>query len=153
MEMTTKILPAFRLAAILHHGPYNQIGPAFHKLGGIAGAAGLFPRATGPMMGIYKDDPRTTRAEELRSAAGVPVSENEPIPDGLVEERVEGGKYASFLYVGPYEGLPGAWAEVFKTFPTSGHRPRKAPSLERYLNDPRTVSPAKLQTEISLPIE
>jgi AraC family transcriptional regulator len=153
MEMTTKTLPAFRLAAILHHGPYNQIGPAFRKLGTLAGEAGLFGRATGPMMGIYKDDPRTTRAEELRAAAGIPVAEDTPIPAGLVEERVEGGKYACYLYVGPYEGLPGAWAEVMKSFSASGHQPRKGPSLERYLNDPRTVSPDKLQTEIALPIE
>ena len=153
MEMTIKTLPPLRLAAILHAGPYQQIGPAFQKLGAIAGAAGLFPRATGHMMGIYKDDPRTTPAEALRSAAGLPISEAEVMPAGLVEERIDGGRFACFLHVGPYEALPAAWAEAVATFLSSGHRRRVGPGLEIYLNDPTQVQPAALQTEIAIPMD
>jgi effector-binding domain-containing protein len=40
--MTIKTMPALRLATVPHRGPYPKIGPAFQKLGEIAGAAGLF---------------------------------------------------------------------------------------------------------------
>lgn len=151
--MTIKTQPALRLAAVPHRGAYQQIGPAFQKLGEIAGSAGLFARTTGHMMGIYKDDPRTTPAEELRSAAALPISDAEAVPAGLVEERIDGGRFACFLHVGPYEGLPAAWAEAVGTFLASGHHRRLGPSLEIYLNNPMEVSPTHLQTEIAIPMD
>jgi AraC family transcriptional regulator len=151
--MTIKTLPALRLATVPHRGPYPNIGPAFQKLGQIAGAAGLFTRAPFPMMGIYKDDPRTTPAEELRSAAALPVSETEPMPAGLTEERTDGGRVAVFLHTGPYEGLSQAWANALAAFQASGERRRTAPSVEIYLNNPAQVKADELQTEIAIPIE
>ena len=142
-----------RLATIPHSGPYQQIGPDFGRLGEIAGPAGLFARTTGHMMGLYKDDPRTTPAEELRSAAALPISEGEVLPASLVEERLDAGRFACFLHVGPYEGLPAAWAQAVATFLSSSSRRRPGPSLEIYLNDPRHVSPDALQTEIAIPME
>ena len=153
MEMTLKTLPAMRFATLPHSGPYQQIGPVFRKLGEIAGPAGLFARTTGHMMGLYKDDPRTTPADELRSAAALPMSEGEVLPAGLVEERLDGGRFACFLHVGPYEGLPAAWAEAAETFQSSGHPRRSGPSLEIYLNDHTQVSPDALRTEIAIPME
>ena len=152
MEMTFKTLPPMRLATIPHRGPYQQIGPVFRKLGEIAGPAGLFARTTGHMMGLYKDDPRTP-ANQLRSAAALPISEGEVLPAGLIEERLDGGRFACFLHVGPYEGLPAAWAEAVATFLSSGQRRRSGTSLEIYLNDPMQVSRDALQTEIAIPME
>jgi AraC family transcriptional regulator len=153
MEMTLKTLPALRLATVPHSGLYQQIGPAFRRLGEIAGPAGLFARTAGHMMGVYIDDPRTTPADKLRSAAGLPVSEGEVLPPGLVEERLDAGRFACFLHVGPYEGLPGAWAEALAAFLSSGHRRRSGASLEIYLNNPSQVSPEALRTEIAIPME
>jgi AraC family transcriptional regulator len=146
-------LPSVRLSTIPHRGPYQQIGPVFRKLGEIAGPAGLFARTTGHMMGIYRDDPRVTPADELRSAAALPVSDGEALPAGLVEERLEGGRFACFLHVGPYEGLPTAWAQAVATFLSSGHQRRVGPSLEIYLNDPSQVSPDALRSSIAIPME
>ena len=153
MEMTFKTLPPRRLATIPHRGPYQQIGPVFQKLGELAGPAGLFARTTGHMIGLYMDDPRTTPANELRSAAALPISEEAVLPAGLTEDRLDGGRFACFLHVGPYEGLPAAWAEAVATFLSSGHRRREGPSVEVYLNDPTQVSPDALQTEIAIPME
>jgi len=153
MEMTIKTLPAFRLAAVPHQGSYQQISSAFRQLGQIAEPAGLVSKTTGHMMGIYKDDPRTTPVEALRSAAGLPVSETEPIPAGLIEERIEGGRFACFLHVGPYDKFPAAWAEAVSMFLSSGHRRREGPGLEIYLNDPSNTRPEALQTEIAIPME
>jgi AraC family transcriptional regulator len=153
MEMSFKTLPAFRLATIPHSGSYQQIGVAFHKLVEIAGPSGLFARATGHMIALYMDDPRTTPASELRSAAALPISEEEAMPAGLIEQRLDGGRFACFLHVGPYDGLPAAWVEAVATFLSSGHRRRTGPGLEIYLNDPTEVSPDALQTEIAIPTE
>ena len=153
MEMTFKTLPPMRLATVPHHGSYQEIGPAFRKLGEIAGPAGLLARTSGHMMGLYMDDPRTTPVGELRSAAALPVSEAETLPAGVVEARLDGGRFACFLHVGPYEGLRAAWAEAVSTFLSSGHQRRTGPSLELYLNDPMQVRPDALQTEIAIPME
>ena len=74
MEMTFKTLPPMRLATVPHRGSHQEIGPAFRKLGEIAGPAGLLAGTSGPMMGLYMDDPRTTPVGELGSAAALPVS-------------------------------------------------------------------------------
>src|SRR3954465_5944825 len=128
MEMTIKTLPPLRLATIPHRGSYQEIGPAFRKLGEIAGPAGLFARTSGHMMGLYMDDPRTTPVGERRAAAALPVSEAEALPAGVVEERLDGGRFACFLHVGPYEGLRAAWAEAVSTFLSRGDQRAHGPA-------------------------
>ena len=154
MNLEVKTASAMRLAAVPHTGPYHLIGPAFHTLGGIAGPAGLFGRPGAMMVGIYKDDPTTTPADQLRSAAGVVVAEGETLPDGLVEERVPGGRYACVVHLGPYEQLGSTWMQIrTQLLPASGHRRRPGTSYEIYWNDPSQVPPAELKTEIRVPIE
>lgn len=154
MDVTAKTMPALRLAAVPHTGAYTTIGPAFRTLGQIAGRAGLFEHPDARMIGIYKDDPQTTPVAQLRSAAGVVVSEDVRIPDGLVEERVDGGRFACLTHRGSYEKLPHAWRRLStELMPAAGHRQRAAPSYERYLNDPTQVPEDALLTEICIPIE
>jgi AraC family transcriptional regulator len=153
MALDVKTMAAMRLAAVRHSGPYNSIGPAFHRLGDIAGPAGLFARPEAKMLGIYKDDPETTPADQLRSAAGVVVAEDAPIPSGLVEERVPGGRFACFVHRGSYETLPNSWAHVQRELIAGGHRRRAGASCEIYLNNPAQVPPDQLLTEICIPVE
>jgi AraC family transcriptional regulator len=153
MALDIRTLPRKRLAAIRHTGPYNQIGPAFQELGKIAGPAGLFGLPGAMMAGVYFDDPRTTPSESLRSAAGVIVPEGAAIPAGLVEEHIEGGSFAVLTHTGSYEGLPDAWHRAMAELPSTGRKPRNAPSCELYLNDPSQVPESQLKTEIWLPIE
>ena len=82
----------------------------------------------------------------------LPVAEGETLPAGLIEERLDGGRFACFLHAGPYEGLPATWAQAVATFLASGHQRRPGPSLEIYLNDPSQVSPDALRTEIAIPM-
>jgi len=154
MELTTKTLPAMRLAAVLHTGAYNQIGPAFRRLGSIAAPAGLFAHPGAMMLGVYKDDPQTTPVGQLRSAAGVVIPDGVKIPDGLVEEHAPGGRFACGTHRGSYEKLPDAWTKLMsELIPAAGYRRRQAPSYERYVNDPSQVTEAELLTEICIPIE
>jgi AraC family transcriptional regulator len=151
--LNVQTLDSGRLAAIRHTGPYNKIGPVFHELGKIAGPAGLFNSPGALMVGVYHDDPNTTDASELRSAAGVTIPDDAPVPAGLVEEKLHGGEFAVTTHVGPYDGLPAAWRRATETVAAAGRKRRKAASYEIYLNDPTQVPEAELKTEIWIPVE
>jgi AraC family transcriptional regulator len=142
-----------RLAAVRHTGPYNKIGPAFRELGKIAAPAGLFRNPDARMVGVYHDDPNTTEADKLRSAAGVIISDDAPIPPGLAEEAIQGGEFAVTTHLGPYDGLPAAWRRAGEAVAAGGRKHRNAASYEIYLNDPTQVAEAELKTEIWIPIE
>ena len=88
------------------------------------------------MMGIYKDDPTKTPADQLRSAACVVIPDGVPVPAGLIEDRMDRGQYACLVHTGPYEGLPGAWMK-----------------MRTALAGASTVPPSELKTEICVPIE
>jgi len=75
------------------------------------------------------------------------------MPEGLVEQRIPAGRYASALHVGPYEKLGDAWARFMgEWLPASGHRMGTGPSYEIYLNDPMKVPKHELRTEMYIPI-
>ena len=153
MDVQIKDMPAFRVAAVAHIGPYNQIWEAFARLGKIAGEAQLFgPQAA--MIGIYYDDPETTPAADLRSDAAIVISEATPLPAGVVERRLPAGRYASTTFVGPYERLGDTWARFMgEWLPRSGQRLSNGASYEVYRNTPNDVPPEKLVTELYAPLE
>ena len=152
MGVEIKEMPAMRVGAVRHVGESHQIGKAFERLGAIAGPAGLFQQPGALMLGIYHDDPDTTPEAQLRSDAGIVVPANVQLPDGLVEQRIPGGRYASAEHVGPYEGLPAAWARLKREALESGPRTDARPSYEIYRNNPMTVPKEELLTEIYLPV-
>jgi AraC family transcriptional regulator len=142
-------MPELRVGAIRHVGPFNQIGQAFGRLGAIAGAAGLFQQPGAAMVALYHDMPETTPPEKLRSDAGIIVPRGVPLPDGLTEQTLPAGRYARATHVGPYDQLPGAWRRLLgEWLPASGHHLGAAPSYELYRNDPSTVKPEELITEL-----
>ena len=133
-------------------------------------------------VGIYHDDPKATAEAELRSdiclvvpkLASVQLAET----DDIRIKTIAGGKYAMFLYTGPYSGLGAAYDAIYGKWlpencgcgcencytPHSGGCPpecpdcececilRNEPCFERYANDPAKTAPEKLKTEIYLPI-
>jgi len=146
-------LPAMRVAAVPHHGPYNEIPPAFNTLGQIAGSAGLFTPSAA-MLGIYYDDPRTTPPSQLRSAAALTVAEDTTLPPGLEERRVPAGRFARSVHLGPYDALPEAWSRLMSdAIPAAGGKRRAGASLEIYRNNPHEVPPEQLITELYVPVE
>ena len=154
MELEIKTLPTVRFAALGHSGAYMLIGPTFHKLAEIAGPTGLFALPGAMMAGLYKDDPSRTPQEQLRSAAAILVPESTAIPAGLVEERVEPGRFACLTHLGSYEQLGSSWMRLKRELiPAGGHTLRDATSYELYINDPTQVPESELKTEICIPIE
>ncbi|GGC19883.1 AraC family transcriptional regulator [Marivita lacus] len=141
-----------RLAALPHRGAYQDIGRAFQEVAAIFTARGLWAEA-GPMIGVYHSDPSAVPEADLRSHAGVQVGAGFEMPDVLEEVVLPGGPHAVMLYIGPYAGLPAAWDALYgKALPASGRLPAEHASFEVYLNDPTSVAPEALQTEICVPL-
>ena len=153
MDVAIKEMPELRVGTVRHVGPYNQIPQAFERLGAIAQSAGLTPESCGAMLAIYHDNPEAVPPDQLRSDAAVVLERDVPMPAGLVEQRIAGGRYASAVHVGPYEQLGDAWARFMgEWLPGSGHRLGEGASYEIYLNDPCSVPKQELRTEMFIPI-
>lgn len=150
MEVTIKQQPELRVAGIRHIGPYQNIGQAFARIGGILKGP---PPAGSQMIAVYHDDPATTAPDQLRSEAAITLPGGVPNPDGLIEQRVAAGRYAVTSYKGSYDGLPAVWAAL-KTewLPLSGER-MGHPGYEVYLNNPGNAAPQELLTEIYLRLQ
>jgi len=152
MNVQIKNIPAMRVAAVHHVGPYNRISAAFGRLNELAGQAGLI-RGKPMMLALYHDDPETTPEAELSSDAAIVVPEDAKVPAGLNEHRLPGGRYACTVHVGPYEQLGDTWSRFMgQWLPHSGERMAPGASFENYLNSPMEVAQAELQTELYIPL-
>lgn len=144
--------PARRVAAVLHTGPYLEVGAAFDRVSTIATARDLWSR-TGAMIGLYLDDPGAVAAEQLRAFAGFEVTDTDPLPGDLEEIAMRAGPVARLRFTGPYAGLHRGYEYLYgRWLPGSGREPADAPPYELYLNTPMTVAPDDLQTDICVPL-
>ena len=145
--------PELRVGTVRHVGPYMQISDAFARLGELAVPARLFEQPGAMMVALFHDDPETTPADQLRSDAAVVVGKDVRLPEGLTEQRIPAGEYASTVHVGPYEQLGDAWARFMgEWLPASGRRLGDAVSYEVYYNTPMDTPKERLRTEIRLPL-
>jgi AraC family transcriptional regulator len=149
MQVTIVERPELRIAGIRHIGPYHEIGSAFRRLGGMLKGP---PPAGSQMIALYHDDPDATAPHSLRSDAGITLPGHTRCPDGLIEHRVPGGKYAMVVHKGSYEGLPAVWNRLKNEWlPPTGYR--GSASYEIYVNNPMTTEKAELLTEIYLRLD
>jgi AraC family transcriptional regulator len=154
MNVDIETCPARRVAALAHQGPYHTIGAAFARLGGIAGAAGLFSHPGAKMVAIYHDDPETVPAAQLRSAAGVIVPQGVGIPAPLHEVLLPAGRWARTLHRGSYQGLGDAWERfIGQWLPQSGHRMAAGDCFEVYVNEMANTPEEELQTLLHVPLQ
>ena len=151
-DVTIDDLPALRLAGYPHKGPYDQISAVFERLAAWAGPRGLITPET-CFYGAYYDDPASVAAGELRSFAGITVSEGQALDDDLERLDYPAGRAAKLVFKGPYAELEKPYGYLYgQWLPKSGREPTDMPCLERYLNDPRETAPPDLLTEIILPL-
>jgi AraC family transcriptional regulator len=154
MDVAIEERPELRVAAVHHTGSYQRISEAFGRLGAIAGPAKLIQGPDASMLGIFHDDPETTPVDQLRSEAGLVVSNDAQLPAGLEEIRIPAGRYARTTHLGPYTGLGDTWSRLMgEWLPRSGHRVGAGPSYEIYRNTPADVPANELRTELYLPVE
>lgn len=153
MQVSITSQPELRVGTVRHIGPYMQINEAFARLGELAQPARLFEQPGAMMVALFHDDPDSVPADRLRSDAAVVVARGTPLPEGLTEQRIPAGEYASTTHVGPYEQLGDAWARFMgEWLPASGRRMADGPSYEIYHNTPMDTPRETLRTEIRIPL-
>lgn len=152
LEVKIEKLEAQKVAFVRHVGPYNECEHAWGKLCSWAGPKGLLTSET-KYLGLCYDDPEVTPKDKIRYDACITVGANVE-PENYVDiQEVEAGEYAVTLHKGPFEKLAQTYAELFgKWLANSGREAKHAPSIELYLNDPKTTSPEKLEILIQIPL-
>jgi len=103
---------------------------------------------------IYHDDPKVTTSEKLRTDVCLVLPKPAEPKGEIGVKEIAGGKYAVFLYQGPYTNLGIVYDTIFAQWlPGSGYELRNAPLFEKYLNDPSRTEEEKLKTEIYIPLQ
>ncbi|MCA8093127.1 GyrI-like domain-containing protein [Burkholderia anthina] len=141
--------------AVAHTGAYLKVGDAFRHIGAWVAQPGLIgPGAK--MIGIFYDDPDTTREAQLRAkACFVPADGAPDVAPVPPAERVTiaGGDHAVLLHTGSYADLKTAYQWLYGDWLRhSGREAADAPPFELYPNTPMDAAPADPQTEIYLPL-
>jgi AraC family transcriptional regulator len=143
-------MPDQRLAAVPHVGAYWAIGKAFMELHTRAQAIGVL--SPGQTVAVFYDDPDTVAETDLRSIAGTVVPAGADIGD-LEEASLPGGRYLRAEFIGEYSGLPEAWRSLYsKHIPDGGYELRDGACFELYVTDHGAVEPAKMRTDLYVPI-
>ncbi|MGH1349618.1 MAG: AraC family transcriptional regulator [Methyloligellaceae bacterium] len=151
-DVEVKDIEAITIAAVHYKGSYMESGQAFEQLMTWAGPKGLINETT-RMIGVYYDDPNEVPEEELRTDAGIAVSDNLEVQNPIRLVNIERGTYAVLLHKGPYAELSKAYAWLFgQWLPQSGREAANRPCFEEYLNNPKETNPGDLQTLICLPL-
>ncbi|WP_293265717.1 AraC family transcriptional regulator [Neptunomonas sp.] len=154
LQVEIKEVEAISLAGVDHTGSYMDIGGSFEKLFAWLGMKQLISEQT-RSFGVYFDDPDATPEEKLRSAACATLSSYDVMSSDPVTEYAIGSCECAVLrYVGPYSNMQVAYQWLFgEWLPNSGRESENAPVFEEYVNDPRTVAPNELITDIYLPLK
>lgn len=153
MQIDVVDLPKMRAAALRHVGPYQQIGPVFEKLVGIAIVSGWFSLPEVRTMLVTYDCPTSVPAAELRSDAVVVVGADSVLPVDVDELVIPAGQYVRGVHIGPYNGLPDTWKAFSDAVRGGGYAVEGSTALEMYVSDPGSCPPDELRTELYLPLK
>jgi AraC family transcriptional regulator len=152
-EVDIKPFEGVRLAAVGHRGDYQEIGQSFDRVVAWAAGAGALGPST-RSFGIYYDDPRSVRVEQLRSDAGIVVAEDRELDGDVRAVEIPPLLCASVIHKGPYAELERPYGFLYREWlPKSGREPADHPCFEEYLNDARAQPPSEWLTRIYLPLK
>ncbi len=140
-----------RVASVRHVGPYEEVGEAWNTL-----MKWGWPRmflGKPECFGLCYDDPEVTPAEKIRYDACLEVGPKAREKGEVRIREIPGGTYAMTVHEGPYAGFADTYAGLFAEVAAGPIEGRQwtlgdAPSIEKYLNDPRKTRPEDLRTEL-----
>ena len=153
MDIEITDVPALRLAYLRKDMTHPM--EAWQELMAIAGPSGVLAHTGVSTLAVFPAEvleagPQPTQ----RYDAALVLPGGVPLPAGLSEDTVPGGdRYARYTYIGPYEGMGGAWGEFCARLAESEHRAASTGvCYEMYRNSPATTDPADLQTDLYIPL-
>ncbi len=147
-------IPAKTVAYVRAQGNYSQVdyGAYFTRLWSYVREHKLFTAGIENLV-IYHNDPDISEADNLRCDVCLALPGGAVADGDIGVKEVAGGKYAVFLYTGPYTGLGSAYRKICgEWLPASGCELRESPCFEKYINHPDRVPAEKLKTEIYIPL-
>jgi len=134
-------------------GTYAQIRPMTMMLRDYIAAAGA--EIVGPPAFICHENPKNiVKANLLHNAdveVAIPVSKRVEDVEEITCYELPGGPMARIVHKGPYEKSAQAYKRLFAWI-AENHKKIIGPTREVYLNDPKSVSPGELLTEIYAPV-
>lgn len=147
-------IPVKTVAYIRAQGNYSQVDYCayFLRLWSYVKEHKLFSAGIENLV-IYHNDPDISQDGNLRCDVCLTLPKGPVAVGDIGVKEIAGGKYAVFLYTGPYAGLGGAYKKICgEWLPESGCTLRESPCFEKYLNHPDRVPAEKLKTEIYIPL-
>jgi effector-binding domain-containing protein len=90
--------------------------------------------------------------QDLDIEIGIPVSHPLEGVGNIQANKIFGGKLATCFYVGPYSDIGPAYEALTQFVKDKGFE-ATGTAYEFYLNDPQTVQPTELQTQIYFPLK
>jgi len=152
VAVSVKDVEPFPYCAIVHQGPYTDMGTVIGELVGAMQAQGLFPLIRGPMVGIYFNSPAATKPADLAWEAGFIVAAQTTAQPPLVKKSWDYRTVAATLHVGPYDQAGAVIVKMMGWLAANGYE-IAGPILERYLDqNPAAIKPEALRTEIWIPV-
>jgi AraC family transcriptional regulator len=149
-EMVTR--PTTHYVFLEKHGPFAEVAPPTWEAMFPLMAKEVDEARIREFLGLSGFDRKKQGEEAMIYQAGVAVSEAPSSPlKGLQYRKIESGKYARFLLIGPYSHIWRAFDQIFKTLAEKKVELREEFCIENYLNDPKVTPEDKLETEILIP--
>jgi effector-binding domain-containing protein len=122
------------------------VGTSFGAIVQYLGSLGETPAGV-PFVAYYNMDMKNLDIE-----IGFPVSHPLTGQGNIQPNQIFGGKLATCLYIGPYSDVGPAYDALTK-FVNDKEIESTGVAYEFYLNDPQTVQPSELQTQIYFPLK
>ena len=149
-EIVTR--PTTHYVFLEKHGPFAEVAPPTWEEMFPLMSSQIPQQEIREFLGLSGIDRRKMGEDAMIYQAGVAVA-HPPKSEmkGLRYRKIESGKYARFLLVGPYAHIAPAFGEVFKTVAEKKVSLREEYCIENYLNDPKVTPEDQLKTEILIP--
>jgi effector-binding domain-containing protein len=152
-NITYEQAESFNYLALDVKGAYSQIPDKITQLMQLTATQNLFPAMRGPVFAIFYTDPNEVANEDEHLwAVGYSCAENVSFKDPLKLKERKASFIVKVTVFGPYDKLAEAYPEIQQRVTNDGYEIIFW-SLEKYLDDPRTVKPEDLRTEIWIDVK
>ena len=154
-EPLVKEVPETRVISKRDKGPIGEtIGRLIGELMGVIQMPenqANFVKIVGPFMTLYHDHEYKEQDADLELA--VPITGKVTLSDPSIEvKNLPRRRVASLVHKGSYETIGPAYAKLYDYVVRSGLE-LSGPMMDVYLNDPNTVEPDEILTEIQAPVK
>ncbi len=140
-----------RVACIRDVGSTTEVDACFQRLFRWASVIGA---PTGRLLTLSFHLPDTAPSERWFWKAGAELHTHDRPPPWIELETLGAGRHAVFRLTGPHEGIGEAYRRLFEEWlPKSGELVAAQPCMELYRNTPRETAPARLITDLCLPLQ